>query len=90
MGIREAEFTSLSAANHSQPGSQYTSTSHDHEDNPTSSSDVEDGWQDVEDVHSSGGESDTEASSSSDEDEVLDMYFASDTETDLMDIDEYL
>ena len=90
---QEAEFASLSAVNqclHSQPGSQYASMSHGCEDNPTSSSELEDGWQDNKDVHSSSGELDAEVSSSSEEDRVLEMYFASDVGSDQMDIDEYL
>ena len=93
MGIREAEFASLSAVNQclrSQPGSQYMSMSHSCEDNPTSGSKLEDGWQDNEDAHSSSGELDAEVSSSSKEDRVLEMYFTSDVGSDQMDIDEYL
>lgn len=60
------------------------------------SSDVcmEDSCQDVEDIHSSGGDSDPESnvevSSSSGEDNVLEMYFADDGASDSMDVDEYL
>lgn len=67
---------------------RHTSTSPEHEDDLAPGSDAEGGWEDFEDSHSSG-ESDTEVSSSSD-DEVLEMYYGSDAELDLMDVDEYL
>ena len=63
---------------------------HNCEDNPTSSSELEDGWQDNKDVHSSSGELDAKVSSSSEEDGVLEMYFTSDAGSDQMDINEYL
>lgn len=72
-----------------QPDAQHPSASHGHRDNSAPSSDVDDGSEDVEDLHSSE-ESDAAVSSSGDESEVLEMYCGSDVGSDLMDIDEYL
>ena len=90
MGTCKTELAPLPAANQrlqNPPDSQYTPMSHKHGDYPVSGSDMEDGWQDM---HSSSGESDVEVLSSSEEDNVLEMYFTSDAGSDLMDIDEYL
>lgn len=70
----------------SRPESQHISASHEPEDNPVSGSDVEGDEEDFQDSHSSG---ESDAEDSSDEDEVLEMYFASDAGPDLMDVDEY-
>ena len=83
-GTRETELAPLPAANQRL---QNPPMSHEHGDYPASGSDMEDGWQDM---HSSSRQSDVKVLSSSEEDNILEMYFVSDAGSDLMDIDEYL
>lgn len=70
-----------------KPDSKHTSVSHQHEDTAASGSDIENDSEEWEELHSSG-ESAMEVSS--DEDDILEMYFGSDAGSDLMDIDGYL
>ena len=86
----ESHGALLAAVNrslHSQPDSHHTSEPASHE--CLSDSDVGDGWEDFEDLHSDG-EPDTEVSSSSDDNlEVLETYIGSDAGSDLIDTDQY-